>query len=419
MPSEINFDRFREINTKKSSRTPLKGSVFFVLAVIAVLILIITLILGRSADSSPKKVNVAWKWHPGKRLEYNLRITRHGDQSAAGNCILSIQPPKEDTLIQAFFNKPPVMRSGKIRVRVLTGLTWKPELTLPAFYMTSDVQELGPEILAFMQVFLTLHAEAVTEEFQDIKRFPIYYDVRKKINSAGSIAKEAGYLSGKIRLDNEAKQNQGRAMLLLEGFTEKPSGVRWFNYKMKLDFDINPRVFLSCQGTIYAEQNLLYSVRLERKKNWISATSSRWRKIAHKFIVSYNNLEKQIKKMPGHRPRPGSGKSKTPSGLVKKTQGNTNDGSGPGGQDYDEYTVRAGDALGKISRKFYGTSNKYQLIMDFNGMTSDRIRVGQKLKIPRLKPKKRFAPKKSSSRVPPPPRRRGETSGKPGPQLDY
>ncbi len=47
------------------------------------------------------------------------------------------------------------------------------------------------------------------------------------------------------------------------------------------------------------------------------------------------------------------------------------------------YTVKAGDMLMNIAKKFYGSENKYRLIMDANGLTDpDKITEGQKLIIP-------------------------------------
>ena len=54
-------------------------------------------------------------------------------------------------------------------------------------------------------------------------------------------------------------------------------------------------------------------------------------------------------------------------------------------KNYDIYTIEAGDSLAKISKKFYGTSNKWNIIMDANNLQTANIRIGQKLKIPHLK----------------------------------
>ncbi len=47
------------------------------------------------------------------------------------------------------------------------------------------------------------------------------------------------------------------------------------------------------------------------------------------------------------------------------------------------YSVKPGDTLGKISKKFFGSSSKYKLIAKFNSISyPDKIEVGQKIKIP-------------------------------------
>ena len=51
----------------------------------------------------------------------------------------------------------------------------------------------------------------------------------------------------------------------------------------------------------------------------------------------------------------------------------------PVANDSSVYQVKSGDMLGKIARKFKTTVDRLRQV---NGLTSDRIRVGQKLKLP-------------------------------------
>jgi len=75
----------------------------------------------------------------------------------------------------------------------------------------------------------------------------------------------------------------------------------------------------------------------------------------------------------------------------EQQQDNEND-SGQGGQSPDQttkepvyYKVKAGDTLEKISLKFYGSRNKYDLIMKANGLSNpDQIKIDQELIIPEL-----------------------------------
>jgi nucleoid-associated protein YgaU len=51
----------------------------------------------------------------------------------------------------------------------------------------------------------------------------------------------------------------------------------------------------------------------------------------------------------------------------------------------ETYTVQAGDTLSKISKQFYGNANAYMKIFEANRdqlSDPDKIRAGQKLKIP-------------------------------------
>jgi len=56
----------------------------------------------------------------------------------------------------------------------------------------------------------------------------------------------------------------------------------------------------------------------------------------------------------------------------------------PVDEGYDTYTVVAGDTLGGISEKVYGTFSDYKRILEANGLTeSTNLQIGQVLKIPR------------------------------------
>lgn len=57
--------------------------------------------------------------------------------------------------------------------------------------------------------------------------------------------------------------------------------------------------------------------------------------------------------------------------------------------DVEYYTVQEGDTLSSIAKKFYGEGANYIIIYEVNkdliGDDPDRIRVGQVLKIPKIK----------------------------------
>ncbi len=53
-----------------------------------------------------------------------------------------------------------------------------------------------------------------------------------------------------------------------------------------------------------------------------------------------------------------------------------------GGAD-QEYTIKPGDNLSKVSQHFYGNANKYQQIAQANSISDpDKIKVGQTIKVP-------------------------------------
>ncbi len=82
------------------------------------------------------------------------------------------------------------------------------------------------------------------------------------------------------------------------------------------------------------------------------------------------NLHREIEE--GH-PRPGAAKSPSRHGAKEKSSGS------------QSYTVKDGDTLASISRKFYKTSKRWRDILDANEKKiddPDNLKAGQTLKIP-------------------------------------
>lgn len=65
--------------------------------------------------------------------------------------------------------------------------------------------------------------------------------------------------------------------------------------------------------------------------------------------------------------------------VLKIPARRTSSAPAPVANDSSVYQVKSGDMLGKIARKFKTTVDRLRQV---NGLTSDRIRVGQKLKLP-------------------------------------
>jgi nucleoid-associated protein YgaU len=55
------------------------------------------------------------------------------------------------------------------------------------------------------------------------------------------------------------------------------------------------------------------------------------------------------------------------------------------GSDDQEYTIKPGENLSRVSHKFYGTPNKYDAIAKHNNISNpDHIQAGQKISVPAL-----------------------------------
>ena len=79
-----------------------------------------------------------------------------------------------------------------------------------------------------------------------------------------------------------------------------------------------------------------------------------------------------------------------PQDVTTETTGNGGTENGEnaegstGDEQYDTYTVVAGDTLSGISDKVYGNYSGYKKILEANGLTENaNLQIGQVLKIPK------------------------------------
>lgn len=70
-------------------------------------------------------------------------------------------------------------------------------------------------------------------------------------------------------------------------------------------------------------------------------------------------------------------------GQVLKIKESTVDKTETVKSSYTTYTVKKGDSFWKIAKAQLGSGNRYKEIMAANGTTSERLKVGQKIKIPK------------------------------------
>lgn len=152
-----------------------------------------------------------------------------------------------------------------------------------------------------------------------------------------------------------------------------------YNYKAKEIF--SPATLADIrEGSSSTYDRVIYKVK---KGDYLGKIASRYH-VSVAQIKKWNNLRsndlrigQRLEIYPGgHAPAGRSG-----NGTASRESSSSNSG----GQDasYTTYTVRKGDTLSKIASRYPGVSA--QNIMDYNGMKSSRISVGQKIKIPKKK----------------------------------
>ncbi len=134
------------------------------------------------------------------------------------------------------------------------------------------------------------------------------------------------------------------------------------------------------------ESRIAYKVR---SGDYLGKIASRYH-VTVKQIKQWNHLRSdnlrigQILYIYGRGGAPSGGSGTAKSSEDKKdlpaASGGINTAAGFSGE-YTMYTVQSGDNLYDIAKKYPGVSARN--IMDFNGMSSSKLRVGQKLKIPK------------------------------------
>ena len=134
--------------------------------------------------------------------------------------------------------------------------------------------------------------------------------------------------------------------------------------------------------TVYIVQNGDYLAKISKKFN-----------ITIKSIKELNNLKSDVIRVGQKLKLPGKvdvGEQKEP--VVRKA-GSSAAAKGPYSGATKDYIVKGGDTLGAIA---YGNGITIRQLKEMNGLKSDMLKVGQKLKIPAEKVEKKTAAKASA-----------------------
>lgn len=182
--------------------------------------------------------------------------------------------------------------------------------------------------------------------------------------------------------------NEGRCILRLPSkfsgsFIDYHDSV--YNYKVQEIFspatlaDIHDGASKDYERIVYKVKAGDYLGRIASRHHVTVAQIKKWNNLKS------NNLRvgQKLEIYPGGR-GPSKAASETKSATketVKESTKDTSSKADTGNAEYTIYKVKKGDTLSKIASKYPGVSAKN--IMDFNGMKSSKISVGQKIKIPK------------------------------------
>ena len=158
-----------------------------------------------------------------------------------------------------------------------------------------------------------------------------------------------------------------------------------YNYKVQEIFspatlaDIHDGASKDYERIVYKVKAGDYLGRIASRHHVTVAQIKKWNNLKS------NNLRvgQKLEIYPGGR-GPSKAASETKSATketVKESTKDTSSKADTGNAEYTIYKVKKGDTLSKIASKYPGVSAKN--IMDFNGMKSSKISVGQKIKIPK------------------------------------
>lgn len=161
------------------------------------------------------------------------------------------------------------------------------------------------------------------------------------------------------------------------------AGCKWSMryYENKKQFHTSPKVgdqifFYSSSGDSISHTGLVYKVDNSNVYTIEGNTSSASGVVANGGCVAEKKYKLNYNRIAGY------GRPKYDVKSASSTSTNTTTTTSTTKNYQCIHTVVKGNSLWSISSKYLGRGNRYKEIMELNDLDSDKIKVGQKLKIP-------------------------------------